>query len=145
MKRLFRELRLTLLLVAGFAIAHLSTGQTIESDVKTVAEKFVKSADYQDPDLLESVLYQDAKQFVMFGPQVMQSSASEYVAQIRDKKLGGKERAIEIQNVLLEGDNVAYVKLQAVGGGLTFSYQLTMFKLEDSWKIMTITTKAARS
>jgi len=145
MKGLSRKLRLTSLLIVGFAIAHISTSQTIENDVKSVAEKFVKSADNQDPEMLESVLFKDAKQFVMFGPQVMQSSASEYIAQIRDKKLGGKERAIEIQNVLLEGENVAYVKLQAVGGGLTFSYQLTMFKLEDSWKIMTITTKAGRS
>ncbi len=140
-----RKLKLLLLLIATIFTGNLAAAQSIEGDVKSVAEKFVKSADKQDPTLLESVLYKDAKQFVMFGPQVMQSSASEYVAQIRDKKLGGKERAIEIQNVLLEGDNVAYVKLQAVGGGLTFSYQLTMFKLEDSWKIMTITTKAARS
>ncbi|MEP5613900.1 MAG: nuclear transport factor 2 family protein [Cyclobacteriaceae bacterium] len=145
MKRLSKKLRTLVLLIIGFVTMYESVSQTTEGDVKSVAEKFVKSADKQDPDLLQSVLYEDAKQFVMFGPQVMQSTASEYIGQIRDKKLGGKERTIEIQNVLLEGENVAYVKLQAVGGGLTFSYQLTLFKLEDAWKIMTITTKASRS
>ena len=137
--------KLILVLIAVVFIGRVSYAQSQEGEVKSVAEKFVKSADKQDPELLESVLYKDAKQFVLFGPQVMQSSASEYVAQIRDKKLGGKERSIEFKNVLLEGDNVAYVKLQAIGGGLTFSYQLTLFKLENNWKIMTITTKAARS
>ena len=115
-----------------------------ENAIKQVAEQFVKSADKQDADLLASILYQDAKQFVMFGSKIMQSTATEYITQVRDKKLGGKPREIDIENVLLEGENVAYVKLKAKGGGLTFSYQLTMFKLEGNWKIMTITTKASR-
>ena len=143
MKKIRKKLILALATTGLLFGSVVSSAQ--EKDVKKVAEDFVKSADIQDPELLASVLFKDAKQFVRFGPQILQSTADEYIEQIKEKKLGGNDRKIDFENVLLEGEDVAYVKLKAIGGGLTFSYQLTMFKFESDWKIVTITTKAWKS
>lgn len=115
-----------------------------EKEVRKVATTFVKAADKQDADLLLTTLYGDAIQFVILGPNVMKSSAEEYAAQIRAKKLGGKERTIIFDNVIMTGNNAAVVKLTATGGGLVFSYHLNMFKIEGEWKIMAITTAVTR-
>ena len=142
---LYKNMKKTsvILFMAVVLLPAICSGQ--EKEVKKVAMDFVKGADDQNPEMLKSVLYPEAKQFVMFGPKILQSSAEEYINQIRDKKLGGNPREVTLDSFLMDGDNTAFVKLIAVGGGLRFVYHLTLFKLENSWKIMTITTKATQA
>ncbi|MEQ8423377.1 MAG: nuclear transport factor 2 family protein, partial [Cyclobacteriaceae bacterium] len=115
-----------------------------QSEVKKIAEVFVKSADSQDAELLSSVLHPKAMQYVLFGSQILISTADEYIAQVRAKQLGGKAREIEFTEALLTGEDTAFIKIIAEGGGLIFKYHLTVFKIEGQWKIMTITTKVER-
>lgn len=138
--------KINLIVIIGGLMTTLSSFSPLneEKEVKKIASTFVKAADIQDPDLLSSTLYPDAMQFVLFGPKVLKSNASEYVAQIKDKKLGGHDRPVTFDSVELTGDDTAMVKLKAIGGGLTFHYHMTMFKLDGQWKIMTITTKVLK-
>ena len=138
--------KMNLIIIIGGLMTTLSSFSPLneEKQVKKIASTFVKAADIQDPDLLSSTMYPDAMQFVLFGPKVLKSNASEYVAQIKDKKLGGNDRPVSFESVQITEDDTAMVKLKAVGGGLTFYYHLTMFKLEGEWKIMTITTKVLK-
>ena len=138
--------KISLMLVLAVLLTTLSSFRYFndEKEVKKLASKFVKAADLQDPEMLASTLYPDAMQFVMFGPKVFKSSAQEFIEQIRAKKLGGHDRPVTFDKVQMTGEDTAMIKLKAVGGGLTFHYHLTMFKLEGDWKIMTITTKVLK-
>lgn len=138
--------KINLISLLGVFLFLLCSFNTLDDkkEVKKVASTFVKAADIQDADLLASTLYPEAMQFVLFGPKVLKSNAEQYIEQIRSKKLGGKDRPVTFEDVQMTTEDTAMVKLKAVGGGLTFYYHLTMFKLEGDWKIMTITTKVLK-
>lgn len=112
-----------------------------DKEVKAIAKTFVQAADVQDADLLASVLYEDALQFVLFGPKVMKMTGNDFVGMIKAKKLGGTPRSTSFKHVAVEENDTASVTLQATSNEYDFIYHLNLFKHEGKWKIFTINTR----
>jgi len=130
------------ILTTLFLVFNLSTqSQNSEKDIKKIAEKFVKSADIQDADKLTEVLHPTSQQFVVMGPRLVTSSAEQYIAAIKAKKLGGIPREITFKTVDFMGDSTAVVVLEAVSSKFKFLYQLSIAKSKGKWTIIGIMTE----
>ena len=135
-----KKIQLTLIMILMGTVISLAQTNS-DKAVKAVAKKFVKAADVQDPEMLASVLYEDALQFVLFGPKVMKSTGSEYVEMIKAKKLGGVPRTVSFKHVAVQEDDTATVSLEAVSSEYHFIYHLNLFKVAGEWKLYTINTR----
>lgn len=132
---------LSLVLLVLFTFASVNA-QDAKTNIKKVAATFVKGADAQDPDLLTAVMEPNALQYVLIGGKFNTFSTAQYIAMVKEKKLGGKPRKITYKHAELLSDHLAVVVLNAVSIEYDFLYQLSMAKsAAGKWEIVGITAE----
>lgn len=136
-------------LAAGLSVATLSMFEMAflgahseaeaESNIKSVIQLFVKGGDERDTTKLEEVLHGN---FRVVANQLMGSSTinvitkDQYLALIREGKLGGDNRVLDIQSVEIIGKN-ASAKVKIIGKALTFeSFYHLIQNNEGKWKLV---------
>jgi glutamate synthase domain-containing protein 3 len=132
---------LSLMLFSGL---HSSTQKNDSDKIKEVIEHFITSTDKQNAEELAKTMYDEAKQFVIFGPRLITASKAEYLEQVKAKKVGGQPRAIEFGQLIMSSDNVAMQQLTATSSVIKFHYQVSLFRIDGQWKIISVTTEAEK-
>nr|WP_299337493.1 nuclear transport factor 2 family protein [Allomuricauda sp.] len=118
------------------------SAQESKVGIKKVAAQFVKGADVQNPEMLESILESNSIQYVLIGGKFNTFSADQYIKMVAEKQLGGKPRKITYRHAEFLGDNLAVVVLNAVSSEYDFLYQLSMAKSSSGkWEIVGVTTE----
>jgi Putative lumazine-binding len=129
--------------VALLSMLELNTHRNTESDarmeIRKVIELFVKAGDAQNTDQLDTVLHDH---FRVIANQLMGSSAisvitkDQYLALMREGKLGGDSRILDIQSLEVIGKN-ASAKVKITGKTLTFeSFYHLIQNNEGQWQLV---------
>jgi hypothetical protein len=129
--------------VALLSMLELNTRRNAESDaraeIKKVIELFVKAGDSRNTDQLDTALHDH---FRVVANQLMGSSAinvitkNQYLDLMREGKLGGDKRILDIQSVEIIGKN-ASAKVKLTGKALTFeSFYHLIQNSEDHWQLL---------
>ena len=134
--------KLSIALFALMLFTATTEAQNTKDELKKMAKMFVEGADVQDPEMLEQVLEPSSLQYVAMGGKLVTFPADQYIAMIKDKKLGGKPRKITYKDVKTIGDKLGMVVLNAVSEEYDFLYQLSLAKTaEGNWVIVGITAE----
>ncbi len=107
--------------------------------IEKVAHEFAESINQQDAVRFAAVFNSEAKFFVL-TPQGFQTNPPEkWVEALKAKKIGGREREIKLTGTDLTAGNVASVKVETVDTAISFIFYLTLVKLEENWRIVSVT------
>lgn len=140
---------IVLLSIASFcmaAFAGVLTGN--DSDQVAAAVKtFVKSADKQDMERMDAILHQEYRTVVnrLFGSdKVSVMDKSTYLSMMKEGKIGGDKRKIEIKEIKIHGNN-AMVEATFTGEKLVFETFLQLAKdVSGEWKVISDFPKIAQ-
>ena len=127
-----------LIITACLTLFNMNMPMNRKDNVKQVITTFIEATDQQDADAMGATLHDKAMHYVLFGPNLLTFTKSEYESRLRDKKLGGLPRKIMFEEFLFSQSNVATVKLMATSEELVFHYQFTLLKSTDGWTITSI-------
>ncbi|MDN5205248.1 nuclear transport factor 2 family protein [Fulvivirgaceae bacterium BMA10] len=112
-----------------------------EEALKTVAQQFIESVDAQNAEQLQAVLLDGAQQHLLYQGKHMMLTTEQYIGMMKAGKVGGKKRSMEIINFDSVGETTATIKVKAKGeAGPTFTYYLSLLKIEGNWKIVGVLT-----
>ena len=118
--------------------------QTDEQSIKGIVKEFIEATDVQDAERLAATMHDQAMQYVKFGPRFLSFDKATYVAQLKDKKVGGLPRTILYGNLIRSGKGVATQVLEATSSKLKFLYQVSLIKTESGWLITSINTEVSQ-
>lgn len=111
-----------------------------EKKIEKAVKEFVATADAQDADKMATILDPNFSSLVnrLFGAETTSvTSKEDYVALLREKKIGGDSRKVEILSIDVQGEN-ASVKAIFDGTKLKFtSYLLLAKDKEGVWRVVT--------
>ena len=110
-------------------------------DIKKVADQFVKLVDINDVDNLKPLLHVDLVQFVFLGDKWIPFKTPDFIQMVSEKKIGGKPRTVEYQNVVMLSEKTGQARIRAVSDEYDFVYQLSLVKDGKNWIIVGITTE----
>lgn len=119
--------------------AHRDAQSDVPTDVRKVIERFVKAGDARNIDQLDTVLHDH---FRVVANQLMGSAAvnviskEQYLSLMREGKLGGDSRTLDIQSLDVIGKN-ASAKVKITGKTLTFeSFYHLIQNNEGHWQLV---------
>ena len=127
-----------------FCQLQAAQSQTDEEAIKSVVTEFIEATDVQDAKRLAATMHDQAMQYVKFGPRFLSFNKETYVAQLKDKKVGGLPRTILYGNLIRSGNGVATQVLEAKSSKLKFLYQVSLIKTESGWLITSINTEVSQ-
>lgn len=129
-----------LLLTFFFTASSFAASKLSEQDaaaVKKAVQEFVKSTDARDIAGLEKALSEKAT-FVNtngISNRTSEFSYGEYLSAIREGRVGGWERQLEILNIDSHG-NTAVAKIACKDSRMTQTGYVTLVKEGGNWKII---------
>ena len=121
-----------------FALAnHPSASISAEEQVTQCVKQFVKGADQQNQGKIAAVLHDHFRVMLNPGDGDIQSiSKDQYLSLIEENKIGGKPRAVSIEQVDVYGSKTANVKAQIKSEKMTFYSYYSLMKAEEEWRIV---------
>ncbi len=125
-------------LTFGFAYDPNKGEDATITDIKAVAEEFVKVVDKNDAEALKALLHPDMIQYTYLGDKLIPFKGVDFAQMVADKKLGGTPRKVNHKSAEIIRDNTAIVVLNAVSSEYDFMYQLSLAKVAESWVIVGI-------
>lgn len=125
-------------LTFGFALYPEKADDTSVSEIKEIAEQFVKVVDKNDAAALKNLLHPDMVQYAYLGDQLVPFKGTDFTQMVADKKLGGTPRKIKHKSAEIVRGNTALVVLNAISSEYDFMYQLSMAKVAENWLIVGI-------
>jgi Putative lumazine-binding len=118
---------------------HDKTGSTAPAQIREVTERYVKAGDARNTDQLDSLLHDH---FRVVANQLLGSTAinviskDQYLTLMREDKLGGDIRTLDIQSLEIIGKN-ASAKVKITGKALTFeSFYHLIQNTEGQWQLV---------
>ncbi|MCG8576931.1 MAG: nuclear transport factor 2 family protein [Flavobacteriales bacterium] len=130
-----------MLALAGFGLISATTEDKKEiKKIEETIQEFVATADAQDADKMNEILDPNFSSVAnqLFGSETTSiTSRDTYIQMLRDKKIGGDKRTVEVLSVDVNGNN-AYAKAIFDGSKLKFTTYIFLAKDKNGiWRIVT--------
>ncbi|BDA80402.1 hypothetical protein LPTSP3_g33320 [Leptospira kobayashii] len=125
--------------VCIFAVA-LAAGSVYASDKDDIKEKiknFVRAGDEQNPAQLETILHPEYRITYAFPGENKVSilTRESYLQMLREKKLGGRKRSLEIEDISIRG-NVAMARAKLQSDVMRFSIFFSFINTGAGWQLI---------
>lgn len=98
-------------------------------------QKFSKGADTRDVQKIQRVLHEKSHQYFLAKGNLMNITQKAYLALLKEKKIGGEERALKIESIDVTG-TIASAKVTMVSNKLRFDNYMTLMRIGARWKIV---------
>ena len=117
----------------------VSNPQSEEINMKKTIESYVRGADEQNIELVESVFHNNFQVFAHSEGSVRVLDKQTYLKLLETGKIGGSKRQIEYLDIHAD-DLVGTARINLVGETVTFHDHLNLIKENGSWKIVSNAT-----
>ena len=118
----------------------LASGKDEEKKIESAVREFVATADAQNAEKMANILDPNFSSLAnrLFGAETTSITSREvYIKLLKEKKIGGDSRKVEILTIDVQGDN-AFVKAIFDGSKLKFTSYLFLAKDQGGvWRIVT--------
>ncbi len=126
-------------LICIFAVA-FAAGSVYASDKDEIKEKiknFVHAGDEQDPAKLETILHSEYRITYAFPGETKVSilTRESYLQMLRERKLGGRKRSLEIEDITIRG-NVAMARAKLQSDVMRFSIFFSFINTGSGWQLI---------
>lgn len=123
----------------------VTKAETNESELKALAEKFVKLVDENDAEALKLILHPQMIQYTQLGDKLIPFKGADFIEMVAAKKLGGVPRKVTHLSAQVIRGKTALVITNAVSSEYDFMYQLSMVNTPDGWMIVGILTDITKA
>lgn len=128
-----------LFITSSFAASKLSDEDM--AAVKNTIQKYEKDWETQDADGMGKIISENASfvQVIAVTKKTSEFNSSDYLSAIRNKRIGGWERQLDIINVNAAG-STAFAKVVTKDSRMTSTGFITLVKENNDWKIVCATS-----
>jgi Putative lumazine-binding len=132
-----------LLLSVLFVSSSLAESKLSDKDmsaVKKTVQDYVKFLDTSNANGMENIISENSTFVQVIGVtnKTSEFNSSDYLSAIKNKKVGGWERQLDILDVDAVG-NTAFAKIQAKDPRMTSTGFVTLLKENNNWKVVCAT------
>ena len=116
-----------------------------EAAIRAAIENYAKGADAQDAARIARSLHPESTQYLFTGQGVTAFGQAQYLGLIENKRIGGKDRTIEIESIDVTEEALAAAKVILTHDDRVFLHYMGLLKLDGAWQIMSIVTAVGRA
>jgi len=119
----------------GFAGCASTNTSPQKASISKIIQDFSDGADKREVERVASAFYNKSNQFFMSKGNVVKLPMKQYLALLKNKKIGGVKRKLVIHSIDVTGE-IASAKVTMHGAKYRFDNYITFMKVSGKWKIV---------